>query len=118
MAKRGTAHETRKQKGRRKAGLFSIWKPQLRPRSVFRDHRAAPAIVDAGGDHIDVLTDAVGARIQADRGGKNGREADVAGAHEQMIVFNSSRPVRRESIFKTGPNRAAPAGFTRTVKYH
>src|SRR5882724_6504088 len=91
--------------------------PQLRLTSVFRDHRATPAVVDSRGDHIDVLTDAVDSRINADRGGKNGREADVASAHEQMIVFNGSRPVRRKSIFKTGPDRAAPAGFTGAIKH-
>src|SRR6266852_7945535 len=85
-----------------------------RLRSVFRDHRATPAVVDARGDHIDVLTDAVDARINADRG-KNGREADVTSAHEQMIVFDASRPVRRKSEFKTGSNCTAPAGFSGAV---
>src|SRR6267142_5828434 len=90
---------------------------QLRLRSVFRDHRATPAVVDARGDHIDVLTDAVDTRIYADRG-KNGREADVTSAHEQMIVFDCSRPVRGESKFKTSSNCTAPAGFSGAVKHH
>ncbi len=36
--------------------------------SVLRDDRAAEPVVDPGGDQVDVLTDAVGARERADRG--------------------------------------------------
>src|SRR3979490_2981821 len=77
--------------------------------SVLRDDRAAPAVVHANGNKIDVLTDAIGAIEQAGRRG----EGDIAIAHEQVIVFDGSRPVRRETKFKTGTDRAAPTRFTR-----
>src|SRR3984893_14557122 len=95
---------------------FLIPDAQLRPVSVPRDDRAAPAVVDADGRHIDVLTDAVIARNDANRG-KNRREVEAAVAHEQMMVLNRSRPVRRETKFETGSGRAAKAGFGRPVKH-
>ena len=32
-------------------------------------------------------------------------------AHEQMVVFDADRPVRRKAEFEAGSDRAAPAGF-------
>ena len=46
----------RKQKGRREAGLFA---DEIRSRSVLRDRRAAPTVVHADGDEIDILADAL-----------------------------------------------------------
>src|SRR6266851_1450291 len=59
VAARGSSSAASKQKGRREAGLFVSNFGSLR-RSVLRDDRATPAVVDADGDEIDVLTDAVG----------------------------------------------------------
>src|SRR5882757_9004454 len=75
-------------------------------RSVLRDHRATPAVVDADGDEIDVLTDAIGAEEEAARRG----EGVGLVLHEQMIVFERSRPVRGEAVFEADADRATPAG--------
>src|SRR5258708_32083179 len=88
----------------------------LRPASVFRDHRTAPTIVDARGDEIDVLTDAVVARDDANRGSNRG-EVEITAAHEQVIIFDTGRPVRRKTELDTGSDRAAEAGFSRPVKH-
>src|SRR6478672_5955956 len=109
-ASRQTGSPPHNKKGRHAAGLLRIqsgWR-----KSVLRDHRATPAIVDADGDEIDVLADAI------DRGQHAGGvgEADVAVAHEQMIVLDGSRPVRGEAIFEADADSAAPAGFTRRVE--
>ena len=55
-------------------------------RSVLRDHRAAELVVQAGGDEIDVLTDAVGAE------GEAARRGEVVGTvlHEQVIVLDAN----------------------------
>src|ERR1700724_2219355 len=86
----------------------------MRPRSVLRDHRATPAVVDARGDHVDVLLDAVGPREYASE------ISEVVGvpSHEQMVVLNTSRPVLREGEFDTGADRAAPASLFRLVDRH
>src|SRR5689334_8562932 len=53
-------------------------------RSVFRNHRAAPAIVDANADHIGVATHPIGAESRS--GG--GREQRVVVGDEQMVPFD------------------------------
>ena len=70
-----------------------------RERSVSRDARAAELVVQAGGDEIDVLTDAVGAEGEAARCG------EVIGTvlHEQVIVLDANRPVRGEGVFEAAP---------------
>src|SRR5947207_1400168 len=75
-------------------------------RSVRRDDRAAELVVQAGGDEIDVLTDAVGAEGEAARRG----EGVGTVLHEQVIVLDANRPVRGEGVFEAGADRAAPAG--------
>src|SRR6267142_962308 len=82
--------------------------------SVLRDDRAAPAIVDAHRDKIDVLPDAVFAG-EAER---RDRRTEVAGAvaHEQVVVCDGGRPVRREAIFQTDSNHAAPTGVIVAVE--
>src|SRR5260221_4398412 len=110
-------HLGAKQKGRRNAGVFASSpqiRPKIRPRSVLRDHRATPAVVDARGDHVDVLVDAVGPREYASE------ISEVVGvpSHEQMVVLNTSRPVLREGEFDTGADRAAPASLFRLVNRH
>src|SRR5947207_11286892 len=75
-------------------------------RSVLRDDRAAELVVQAGGDEIDVLTDAVGAEGEAARRG----EGVGTVLHEQVIVLDANRPVRGEGVFEAGADRAAPAG--------
>src|SRR3954462_5797294 len=98
-----------KQKGRREADLSVSG---LRRRSsVLRDDRAAPAIVDSYRCHVDVLMNVVGARD----GNGGYRERNVAGAHEQVVVFNGIGPVRRKTDFNSGPDSTAPAGFARLI---
>ena len=75
-------------------------------KSILRDDRAAEPVVQAGGDEIDVLTDAIGAE------GSAGRRGEVIGTvlHEQVIVLDANRPVRGEGVFEASADRAAPAG--------
>src|SRR5436190_941315 len=68
--------------------------------SVFCDDRAAPAIVDADGDEIDVLADAIVAEHRAVHTEHAVvEEGDGTILHEQMIVFDPGRPVRGEGVF-------------------
>src|ERR1700712_3358899 len=89
-----------KQKGRREAGL-SLFRFDGSRSSVLRDDRTTPTIVDADGDEIDVLTDAL-VEHQAGRADSGdsavAREGVGAVAHEHMIVFDSCRPVRGEAV--------------------
>src|SRR5262249_1905051 len=79
--------------------------------SVLRDHRAAPAIVHADGDEVDVLPDAIGAEKRAGHTGDAVvGEGEGAIAHEQVIVFDRGRPVRREAVLEARADRATPAG--------
>src|SRR5258708_3473252 len=57
---------------------------------------------------------AVAGRIKAN-GENNRREVQRAGAHEQMVVFDSDRPIRCKTDFDAGSDRAAPAGFSYPV---
>src|SRR5712671_6681696 len=82
--------------------------------SVLRDDRAAPAIVYADRNQIDVLPDAVFAGEAERRDGR--REVAGAVAHEQVIVCDGGRPVRREAIFHTDSNHAAPTGVIVAVE--
>src|SRR5215831_2190645 len=63
--------------------------------SVFRNDRAAPAIVRAHARDVDVLLDALGARERASRRG----QIDRAPGHEEVIVLDANRPVRGEADF-------------------
>ena len=80
-------------------------------RSVFRDDRAAvaaEAVVEAQGDHIHVLADPIVERTGNERIGD--RERIVRVAHEQMVVFDTGRPIRREAILPSNTHGATPAG--------
>src|SRR5258708_1399928 len=72
--------------------------------SVLGDQRAAKLVVQASGEEIDVLLDAVGLR---ERGGD---EVDVLAIHEHVVVFERDRPVRREAVFEAGANHGTPTG--------
>src|SRR5689334_884492 len=65
---------SRKQKGRHKAGL-SLFSWQRS--SVLRDDRATPLVVDADGDGVDVLADAL-----VEHEASRADSGDVAVAHE------------------------------------
>src|SRR5882757_10805940 len=75
-----------------------------RPGSVLGDQRAAKLVVQASGEEIDVLLDAVGL---CERGGD---EVDVLAIHEHVVVFERDRPVRREAVFEASANHGTPTG--------
>src|SRR5437899_1787524 len=70
-------------------------------KSVTGDHRTTTpveAVVDASGDEVHILADAVGAEYAADRydcGTQNTcrREAATVVTHEQVIVLEGNRPI-------------------------
>src|SRR5882757_9787449 len=78
----------------------------MRGKSVTADDRAAKTVVDARGDEIDVLTDAIRLEKHTTRRG----EGKGLILHEQVVVFDADRPVRGETIFKADADGAAPAG--------
>ena len=65
---------------------------EIETRSVLREARPAEAVIDARSNHINVLTDRVGAEYAADRNlssqNASRYEADVAITHEEVIVLN------------------------------
>jgi len=63
--------------------------------------------LDVNGDHINILANVVGSD------GRAGwiRETTPPSFHEQMIVFERCRSVRRERILRTGADHAAHAGL-------
>src|SRR6478752_5035150 len=78
--------------------------------SVLGDDRAAPAIIDADGDEIDVLADARDIEHGAGDTGDAVVEQGVGLVlHEHVIVFDAGRPVRGEAVFEAGADGAAPA---------
>ena len=79
---------------------------EIRGKSVTADDRAAKPVVDARGDEINVLTDAVSSNKDSGRG----REGESLILYEQVVVFDADRPVRGETIFKADADGAAPAG--------
>src|SRR3954451_19885094 len=78
--------------------------------SVSRRHRGtepAEPIVQAHGDHVNVLADPVveyRRKARIDHG-----EGVVCMSHPQMVIFNPERPVGREAIFKANTQGTAPA---------
>src|SRR5690242_3108067 len=78
--------------------------------SILGDDRAAPAIVDADGDEIDVLLDALVEGQASSTNHAIGGEGVGAVAHEQVVVLDRRRPVRGEAEFEACTHRAAPAG--------
>ena len=65
---------------------------EFETRSVPRDGRPTEAVIDARSNHIDVLTDRVGAEYATDRdlSSQNASryEADFAITHEKVIVLD------------------------------
>src|ERR1700744_3490731 len=76
--------------------------------SVASDHRATELVVQTHGEEVDILLDVLG----------NAREDEsrIAGAHEEMVVFEAERPARSEGIFDADTNCRAPAGFACAVE--
>src|SRR5260221_5239182 len=97
-------------KPRAMPGAFCLDRAPKRAKSVLSsvlgDDRAAELVVQASGDEIDVLTDAIAADQHA------GRIGEVVGLvlHEQMVVFETDRPGRIEGVFGADADRATPAG--------
>src|SRR5260370_6520372 len=92
-------------------------------KSVLPDDRTTPveAVVDASGDEVHILADRVSAEYAADRydsGTQNTcrREAAAMVTHEQVIVLDRNRPIRRESEFEAGSDDTTPACFTRRIE--
>src|SRR6478735_7756509 len=72
---------------------------QVADGSVFRDDRApvaAETVVDPQREQIDILADAVD---RIDQKGIRDREGIVRVTHEEAVVFDTERPVRREAVF-------------------
>src|SRR5579872_5570298 len=83
-------------------------------RSVFRDHRAAPAVVHPHRHQIGIAMNAV----TADKGAGWAREGRIVAGDEQMVVFDPGRPVRREGEFEAGTKRTTPAVVARGGRRH
>src|SRR4051812_22511876 len=81
--------------------------------SISRRNRGAVAtepaetVVEANGEHIHVLGDPVVDKSHKAR--IRNREVVVIVPHEQMVIFNTDRPVRGEAIFPAHTYRSAPA---------
>src|SRR5436190_2805697 len=84
-------------------------------RLVPGDDRAAEAVVEAGGDHVDILMDGFAARERA-RNDRRGQD-EVAVTHEEVIVFDRNRPVRGKAVFEADTDSAAPACFGRAIEH-
>src|SRR3974390_1838682 len=97
------------QKGRHFCRPIS-WRASISTRSVFWNARNAEAVVEAHRDHIDVFADPI-ERIAKQRVTKDQErivERFVGVTHEQVVVFETNRPIRREAIFKSDAHSAAP----------
>src|ERR1700730_17255511 len=76
-------------------------------------------VVDARSDHINVLTDRVGAEYAAGRDASQnacGCRGDGTVTHEKVIVLDRNRPIRCESEFETRSDGTTPACFTRRIE--
>src|SRR6476620_1363133 len=101
----------------KKAGISAglvYWRLRNWTRSVSRCDRSAvtaavtaEAIVDAHGDHIDVLGDPVEC---TGNDGIGYRERIVCITHEEVIVFNAGRPIRSEGPLPSDAHGTTPAG--------
>src|SRR6516164_1868871 len=87
------------------------WRAPISTRLVFRNAKNAEAVVEAHRDHINVFADPI-ERIAKQRVTDQERivERFVGVTHEQVVVFETNRPIRREAIFKSDAHSAAPAG--------
>src|SRR5215472_15491642 len=70
----------------------------------------AEAVVDAQGQHVNVLSDPI---VDYPCKARIGRDEEVVfGPHPEMVVLNSERPVRGKAILEPDPQGAAPAPHT------
>src|SRR5438132_44030 len=97
--------------------------PGISKKSVLPDDRTAQveAVVDASGDEVHILADRVSAEYAADRydrGTQNTcrREAATIVTHEQVIVLDRNRPIRRKSEFEARSDDTTPACITRRIE--
>ncbi len=74
-------------------------------KSVSSDPRPTKPIVDTGGDHIDILANAV-CRRYANRGGD---EAECVTLKKYVVVFHAHRPIRSEAEFEACTHGSAPS---------
>src|SRR5215475_2667219 len=72
--------------------------------SVLGNNRPAEPVIDAGGEEVDVLLDAVARDAQPRRD-----ESDGLPVHEQVVILEADRPIRREAVFDAGTDHPAPA---------
>ena len=63
-------------------------------------------VVYAKGEDVHILADAVG---RADEQGIPDREGIVRVTHEEAVVFDTERPVRREAVFPTDAHGTTPS---------
>src|SRR6476469_3473235 len=68
----------------------------------------AEAIVQPKGDQVHVLADPIVDESSADR--IDDRERVIGIAHEQVVVFDTERPVRCEAVLKSNTDGPAPTG--------
>src|SRR5260370_38945429 len=95
-------------------------------RSLSPDGGATPVgatpvevVIDARSDHIDVLTDRVGAEYAAGRDASQNAcrcGGDAAVTHEKVIVLDRNRPIRCESVFEARSDDTTPACFIRRIE--
>src|SRR6266478_998572 len=100
-------------------GLEVCWRCEIRSVPPDSEARATEAVIDARSDHINVLTDRVGAECAAGRDATQNAcrcEGDVAVTHEKVIVLDRNRPIRCESEFEARSDDATPACFTRRIE--
>src|ERR1700676_2619939 len=76
-------------------------------------------VIDARSDHIDVLTDRVGAEYAAGRDASQNAcrcRGDGTVTHEKVIVLDPNRPIRCESVFEARSDGTTPARFIRRIE--
>src|SRR5258707_2748566 len=105
-------------------GLKVCWRWEIR--SVPTPVGATPVgatpvevVIDARSDHIDVLTDRVGAEYAAGRDASQNAcrcGGDGAVTHEKVIVLDRNRPIRCVPVFEDSSDDTTPACFTRRIE--
>src|SRR5258708_10690617 len=95
-------------------------------RSLSPDGGATPVgatpvevVIDARSDHIDILTDRVGAEYAAGRDASQNAcrcRGDGTVTHEKVIVLDPNRPIRCESVFEARSDDTTPARFIRRIE--
>src|ERR1700680_2646014 len=95
-------------------------------RSLSPDGGATPVgatpvevVIDARSDHINVLTDRVGAEYAAGRDGSQNAcrcGGDAAVTHEKVIVLDRTRPLRCAHAFEARSDDTTPACCTGRIE--